>query len=159
MGKGRENDLRRDRHTRSLLTDHMVFSPKFRGKVLVGEVRDAAEGSIRRICKDMGIQIIRMSVSADHVHLFYRYPPKYSASFIANMVKGRASRLLRKRYPHLRTWCKGSLWAPSCFHGSVGHGMDVVKKYISSQRDYSVRERVRGLKKSGRPEGIKRPCS
>jgi len=30
--------LRHDRHTVSLLTDHMVFSPKYRGKVLVGEV-------------------------------------------------------------------------------------------------------------------------
>jgi len=27
-------DLRHDRHTVSLLTDHLVFSPKYRGKVL-----------------------------------------------------------------------------------------------------------------------------
>ena len=34
-------DLRHDRHTVSLLTDHLVFSPKYRGKVLEGEVAEA----------------------------------------------------------------------------------------------------------------------
>ncbi|NMX21376.1 hypothetical protein C5S30_02845 [ANME-1 cluster archaeon GoMg4] len=32
------HDLRHDKHTVSLLTDHLVFSPKYRGKVLEGEV-------------------------------------------------------------------------------------------------------------------------
>jgi hypothetical protein len=36
-------DLRHDRHTVSLLTDHLVFSPQYRGKVLEGEVAEAAE--------------------------------------------------------------------------------------------------------------------
>jgi len=30
--------IRHDRHTVSLLTDHLVFSPKYRGKMLVGDV-------------------------------------------------------------------------------------------------------------------------
>jgi REP element-mobilizing transposase RayT len=38
-----KHDLRHDRHTVSLLTDHLVFSPKYRGKVLEGEVAEAAE--------------------------------------------------------------------------------------------------------------------
>jgi len=33
-------DLRHDRHTVSLLTDHIVFSPKYRGKILEGEVAE-----------------------------------------------------------------------------------------------------------------------
>ena len=37
------HDLRHDRHTVSLLTDHLVFSPKYRGKVLLGEVAEATE--------------------------------------------------------------------------------------------------------------------
>ena len=41
--------LRRDRHTVSLLTDHMVFSPKYRGKVLVGEVAMVAEVGLNRV--------------------------------------------------------------------------------------------------------------
>jgi len=36
-------ELRRDRYTGSLLTDHLVFSHKYRGKVFEGEVTEAAE--------------------------------------------------------------------------------------------------------------------
>jgi len=27
-------------------------------------------------------------------------------------------------------WCKLSLWAPSCYHGSVGHGWEVVENLL-----------------------------
>ncbi|RZB29207.1 MAG: putative transposase [Candidatus Argoarchaeum ethanivorans] len=77
------NDLRHDRHTVSLLTDHMVFSPKYRGKILTGDVALVTEGTIRKTCKEMDIQIIDMAVNTDHVYLFIKYPPKYSVSYIS----------------------------------------------------------------------------
>ena len=54
-------ELRHDRHTVSLLTDHIVFSPKYRGKIPVGDVA-LAVGIIRDICKEMKIEIIDMAV-------------------------------------------------------------------------------------------------
>ena len=126
-------ELRRDRHTVSLLTDHMVFSPKYRGKVLVGDVAMVAEAIIRKTCKELDIEVIDMAVSSDHIHLFIQYPPKYSVSFIAKRLKGRTSRILRQEFPELKKWCEKSLWAPSCYHGSVGHGWEVVEKYIAGQ--------------------------
>jgi len=52
------HDLRHDRHTVSLLTDHLVFSPKYRGKVLEGEVAEAAEEIIRETCTELDIEVI-----------------------------------------------------------------------------------------------------
>ena len=52
---------------------------------------------------------------------------------ILSMLKGRISRILRKEFPELKKWCKQSLWAPSCYHGSVGHGWEVVENYIAGQ--------------------------
>ncbi|MEA2033302.1 MAG: transposase [Euryarchaeota archaeon] len=52
------HELRHDRHTVSLLTDHLVFSPKYRGKVLLGEVAEAAEEIIRENCKELDIEVI-----------------------------------------------------------------------------------------------------
>ena len=90
-----------------------------------------------------------MAVNVDHVHLFIknpfrkslygkmlRSPPKYSVSWIAKRIKGRSSKLLMDRFQHLREWCPDHLWAPSCYHGSVGHGWEVVEKYISGQKGY-----------------------
>jgi len=73
-----------------------------------------AEAIIRKTCKELDIEVIDMSVSPDHIHLFIQYPPKYSVSFIAKRLKGRSSRILRQEFPELKEWCKSSLWAPSC---------------------------------------------
>jgi len=46
--------------------------------------------------REMDIEIIDMAVNAGHVHLFIKYPPKLSVSFIAKNIKGKGSRVLRK---------------------------------------------------------------
>ena len=74
-----------------------------------------------------------MAVNVDHVHLFIKYLLKYSVSFIAKKIKGRTSRILRQHFPHLREWCTDHLWASGCYHGLVGHGWEIVEKYISTQ--------------------------
>ncbi len=132
----------------SLLTDHMVFSPKFRGKVLVGEVGESCERVIKRICKELGVEVIDIAVGEDHVHLFVQYPPKYSLSKLAMMVKGRSSKELRKRFPSLVEWCPNALWAPSVYHGSVGQGFEVVEKYIRNQGGRNVKGRLEALEKA-----------
>ena len=83
-----------------------------------------------------------VGVSSDHIHLFIQYPPKYSVSFIAKRLKGMTSRILRQEFPELKKWCKKSLWAPSCYHGSVGHGWDVVEKYITGQDRKSCAKKI-----------------
>jgi len=138
----KRHELRHDLHTVSLLTDHLVFSPKYRGKVLEGEVVEAAEEIIRETCKELDIDVIDMAVNIDHVHLFIKYPPKYSVSWIAKRIKGRSSKMLRDQFPQLKVWCPGHLWAPSCYHGSVGQGWEVVEKYISGQKGYEKADTV-----------------
>ncbi len=60
-------------HTVSLLTDHMAFSPKYRGKTLVGEIAHVAEAIICKTYKGMDIEIIDIAINPDHIHLFVRY--------------------------------------------------------------------------------------
>ena len=126
--------MRRDRHTVSMLSDHMVFCPKYRGAVLVGPIAWECERIIREVCQEMDVQIIDMAVNVDHVHMFFHYPPKLALSEIAKRVKGVSSKRLRERFPQLKEWCRKGLWAPSCFHGSVGHGHEVVERYIKAQK-------------------------
>ena len=122
-----QHEFGHDRHTVSLLTDHLVFAPKYRGKVLAGEVAEAAEEIIRKTCKELDIEVIDLAVNIDHVHLFIKYPPKYSVSWIAKRIKGRSSKqtllekaftekrfAVRDKYPQLKEWCPEHLWAPSC---------------------------------------------
>ena len=132
----------------------LVFSPKYRGKVLEGEVAETAEEIIKETCKELDIEVIDMAVGVDHVHLFIKYQPKYSVSWIAKRIKGRSSKLIRDQFPQLKEWCPGHLWAPSCYHKtfkksfiknasqSVGQGWEVVEKYISGQKGYEKTDTV-----------------
>ena len=126
--------LSRANHSVSLLRDHLVFTPRYRDERLTGEIAEEAESIIREICEDIGIQIIDLAVAPDHVHLYFRYRPGQSLSEIAKRIKGRSARHLRAKFPELKTWCDKGLWMKSNFHGSVGHGSEVVRAYIENQK-------------------------
>lgn len=119
-----------------MLTDHLVFTTKFRAKILVGDIAKDCDASIRKTCKNLDIEILQMAVAEDHVHLFVQYPPELSPSKMAEKVKSNSSKELRSNHPELVKWCKTGLWAPGSFHGSVGHGFDVVEQYIKGQQNF-----------------------
>ena len=57
---------------------------------MVGDVAMLSEAIIRKTCKELDIRIIDMVVvNPDQVHLFIKYPQKYSISYILKMIKGR----------------------------------------------------------------------
>ena len=95
-----------ERHTASMLADHLVFCPKYRGAILESEIREYAREVILDICGELGLEVIRMAVGPDHVHIFFRYPPRLSVSHIAKTIKGKSSRLIRERFPELKRWCQ-----------------------------------------------------
>lgn len=64
-----------------MLTDHAMITPKYREKILVGDVALVVEGIVRKTCN--------MAVNIDHVHLCIEYLIKYSVSFIAKKIKGK----------------------------------------------------------------------
>ena len=139
--------LMHERHSTSMLADHLVFCPRYRGAILKPEIREYARKVILEICDELGLEVIRMAVGADHVHIFFRYPPSLSLSDIAKKIKGKSARLLREKFPELREWCPDGMWSPGNFHGSVGHGTEVVEKYIELQESPSTEQRIENLRR------------
>jgi putative transposase len=137
--KNKRWGLRHDRHSVSMLTDHMVFCTKFRRPLLYGDIAIRCEEIIRDVAKQLDVKIIRMAVNPEHVHIFFKFPPKLSLSKISMQFKGTTSYKLRKEFPELKKDVKKHLWAPSNYHGSVGQGFDVVENYIKSQDDHHRR--------------------
>ncbi len=113
----------------------MVFAPKYWGKMLVGDVAMICEGIICKRCVEMDIRVIEIAVNPDHIHIFFKYPPKY---FELHRKKDKSS--FEKNFKEGISSSSGMVWrsslAPSCFHGSVGNGWDVVEKYIREQDVY-----------------------
>ena len=61
------------------MTDHLVFTTKYRRPVLTPEIAKRCEQIIRKVAIENDVEIMRMAVMEDHVHIFFRYPPKKSA--------------------------------------------------------------------------------
>ena len=74
---------------------HFVWIPKYRKKILVGGVRKALKGLLYECSEKHGLSIISVETDIDHVHVFVSAPPRYSPAWIANLMKGYSSRMLR----------------------------------------------------------------
>jgi len=81
------------------MCNYIVFSPKYRGRVLVGDMALVAGAVIRRICEEMDIEVIGMAVNPVHAALFIKCQPKYSVSYLSRMIKRRSSREVKKNFP------------------------------------------------------------
>jgi putative transposase len=119
----------------SSLQYHVVFCPKYRRPVLVGEVAEALLPLLRETAADLGVGLEAAEVLPDHVHLFITdAPPTDAPQHLVNQLKGRSSRVLRQRFPTLRSRLP-SLWSRSYFIASVGHvSAATVRRYIEQQK-------------------------
>jgi len=115
---------------------HIVYSTKYRKKVLTGEIGEALKKINEEIALNNDIGLIEQEVMPDHVHLFVSAHPKYSPSKIVKIFKGGSARKLFTKFPELRNqlW-RGHLWNPSYYVGTVGDiTKEVVEKYIAMQK-------------------------
>ena len=67
---------------------HIVWVPKYRYRILSGEVGVEVERCIRAFTERMKSEIVEWNVQADHVHLLVMIPPKISVSDFVGTVKG-----------------------------------------------------------------------
>jgi putative transposase len=81
---------------------HIVWTPKYRYRILFGEVKGLVEKDLRMLCEWKGVDIIEMNVQIDHIHLLCSIPPKVSVSNLLGVLKGKLAIKLFKNYPRLK---------------------------------------------------------
>ena len=127
-------------HTKSDLKVHIVWVPKYRKSVLVGEVAVRARDLLRKIALEHELIIISGKIAKDHVHVFISYRPHQNISKIVQWLKGISSRILFQEFPYLKKKFWGChLWARGYLAVSSGNITDeVIKKYIDEQEGEQV---------------------
>jgi putative transposase len=116
---------------------HIVFSTKYRKKVLCEKVEEYLKKLIDQIAKDKGFYIEMIEVGQqDHVHVFVSADPNFSISYIVKMIKGISARKLLLFFPFLtKLLWKGHLWNPSYYVETIGSiSEESIKKYIEGQK-------------------------
>ena len=113
---------------------HVVWCPKYRRKVLIGEVEAHLKELIKEVCAEINVDIIEMEIMPDHVHLLIDVDPQYGVHKAIKLIKGRSSRILRQKFKHLTTKLP-TLWTNSYFISTVGGApLEVIKQYIENQK-------------------------
>ncbi len=112
---------------------HLIWCPKRRKKVLVGEVKTRLEQIINEVAKEKSVEILALEIMPDHLHLFVSSHPNIPVHNLIKAFKGRSSNLLRKEYPELLKL--PSLWTHSYFISTAGNvSSETIQNYIEAQK-------------------------
>ena len=113
---------------------HVVWCPKYRRKVLVGEVEARLKDIVKEVCTELNCELIEVECDRDHIHLLVEVDPQFGIHKLVKRIKGRSSRLLRQEFQHLRTKLP-TLWTNSYFVSTVGGApLEIMKQYVQNQK-------------------------
>ena len=79
---------RKNAHSKYDLKVHLVWIPKYRKRVLTGQVAQRTRDLLQRICMEHEVQIISGKVASDHIHMFISYRPQTPVSRLVQYLKG-----------------------------------------------------------------------
>ena len=121
-------------HTSWRCNYHIVFAPKYRRRLIYGELRTDIGKILRNLCERKGIEIVEANACVDHIHMLVKIPPKLSVSAFMGYLKGKSSLIIFERHAQLKYkygnrkfWCKGY------FVDTVGRNKKAIQEYIQQQ--------------------------
>ncbi len=121
-------------HSKWLCKYHIVFTPKYRRKVIYYQLRADIQKIIKDLCKWKGIEIIEGHMMSDHIHLLLSILPKYSVSQIMGYLKGKSAMMIFERHSNLKyKYGNRHFWAEGYYVSTVGLNTATIQKYIREQ--------------------------
>ncbi len=138
MSKSQDNNSLA--HTTWNCKYHVVFAPKYRRKIIYGQIKADIGRILRELCDRKVIEIVEAECCPDHVHMLLKIPPKYSVSEVMGYLKGKSSLMifdrhanLKYRYGNRHFWCRGY------YVDTAGKNAAKIRDYIRRQlqEDYT----------------------
>ena len=126
-------------HTKRVCKYHIVFTPKYRRKIIYNQLRADIREIIRELCKYKGVEIIEGHMMPDHVHLLLSIPPKMSVSSFMGYLKGKSALQIFDKHANLKyRYGNRHFWAEGYYVSTVGLNDATIKKYIEEQDKHDI---------------------
>jgi putative transposase len=127
-------------HTKWECKYHVVFIPKYRRKVLYGELRQHLGDVFRKLALQKESRIEEGHLMLDHVHMMISIPQKYAVSQVVGFIKGKSAIHLARTYgERKRNFVGQHFWARGYFVSSVGRDEAAIREYIKNQEQEDKR--------------------
>jgi putative transposase len=113
---------------------HVVWIPKYRKKVLYGELRKHLGSILRELATQRESSILEGHLMLDHIHVLVSIPPKYSVAQVVGFIKGKSAIQIARTFSgHKRNFTGQHFWARGYFVSTVGRDEDAIREYIKKQ--------------------------
>jgi len=118
---------------------HIVWTPKYRGKVLAqGKIRDELRRIFETICKWKRREIMELNKQDDHIHLCILLTPRDSVSYAMQIIKGKSSAWMKKKIKRVNgLYERESLWARGYFVSTIGLDEHLIQRYVKHQHHHN----------------------
>ena len=116
---------------------HIVFTPKYRFRILTGEIAAIMELDLRQVCSWKEVEIDEMSIQTDHVHMVVSIPPRLSVSDFMGVLKGKTAIRIFKSHPNLKKkpYWGNHFWSRGYFVNTVGINEEMIRRYVKYQEE------------------------
>ena len=121
-------------HTKWVCKYHIVFTPKYRRKVIYAQYRKDLQEYIKRLCKYKSVEILEGHMMIDHVHLLVAIPPRISVSSFMGYLKGKSALMMFEHHANLKyKFGNRHFWARGYYVDTVGRNKKQIAEYIRNQ--------------------------
>jgi len=116
---------------------HIVWCPKYRFRILKGQVGNYIENRIRELCEWKKVEILELNVREDHVHMVVVIPPRLSVSDLMGTLKGKTAISLFKSMPDLKKkpYWGNHFWSRGYCVTTIGLDEDIIRRYVKYQEE------------------------
>ena len=108
--------------------------PKYRRKVVYGQLRKDIGEILRRLCDYKHVEIIEAYAMPDHIHMLLSIPPSICVSEFMGYLKGKSTLMIFERHANLKyKYGRRTFWAEEYYVSTVGMNKSTIQKYIREQ--------------------------
>ena len=126
-------------HTKWLCKYHVVFTPKYRRKIIYAQYRESLIEIFKRLCRFKVVEIIEGHMMLDHVHLLLSIPPRIAVSDFMGYLKGKSALMMFDKHANLKyKFGNRHFWAEGYYVSTVGLNEATIKKYIQEQEKKDI---------------------
>jgi len=116
---------------------HILWTPKYRYKVLQGQIKTELDCCLRLVSRQLGCDITELNIQIDHVHLLLMIPPKLSISKVVGTLKGKSAIRIINKFKKIKKdiYWGGHFWSRGYCVDTVGLDPDKIRMYVRYQQD------------------------
>ena len=142
-----KNEIKHLSHSTYRCQYHIVFAPKYRRKVIYGQLRTDIGQILRKLCEQKGVEILEANAMSDHIHMLVSIPPHLSISQFMGYIKGKSTLMIFDRHANLKyKYGSRHFWCRGYYVDTVGRNEKVIREYIKNQTEEDYMQDQMSLK-------------